>query len=397
MNTFLMILQILIILIAPIFLIKLRNSKFISFLGTTGTAYLIGILLALIIYLLNKFELNLSFNSDVSEIGSHVAIGLAIPLLLFSTNLKSIKNLSKKSLTAFSLLTISVVVVSVILGIIFNSKLPLSDKLAGMAIGLYTGGTPNLNAIGEILGVESNIIALSNLSDMIIGGIFYIFLLLLCKPLLKRFLGENKTNYYRTNTGNIKNSDILETKSLSIKNIALSIISSFIILIIGALIGLLIFIFSGQKDGTLTSILVPSIMLTSTVLGLCGSAIKKLRETKGNNLIGHYLILVFSIALAMAIDLRKINSTSTYIFVFFSTITACTFILHVILCKIFKIDVDCSMVTLTAGIYGPAFIPAITKQIDNEELTPVGLICGSLGYAIGTFLGVGIAGLLLLI
>ena len=54
------------------------------------------------------------------------------------------------------------------------------------------------------------------------------------------------------------------------------------------------------------------------------------------------------------------------------------------------------MGTATAGIYGPAFIPAITKQIKNDALTVPGLICGSIGYAIGTFLGMGIGLLLLL-
>jgi uncharacterized membrane protein len=60
---------------------------------------------------------------------------------------------------------------------------------------------------------------------------------------------------------------------------------------------------------------------------------------------------------------------------------------HVIMAKLLKIDPDCTMVTLTAGLYGPAFIPAITKQIKNDELTVPGLITGSIGYAIGTFLG----------
>lgn len=398
MNVALMILQIIIIFTVPYFLIKFKDNKFVSILGTTGTAYLIGIALAGIIFIINKFSnLNLSFNADVSEIGSHVAIGLAIPLLLFSTNLKSIKSLSKKSFGAFIILTISVILTSIFYGIIFKSKLPLSDKLSGMAIGLYTGGTPNLNAIGEILGVESSIIAIANLSDMLIGGIFYVFLLTACKPLLKRFLGENKGNYYKNSTKNVINSDVLDANSLNTKQILLSILASFVILVIGAVIGLVIFLLSGQKQGTLTSLLVPSIMITSTVLGLIGSAIKKLRETNGNNLIGHYLILVFSIALSMYIDFSKISSTSTYIFLLFALITITTFIVHTILCKLFKIDVDCSMVTLTAGVYGPAFVPAITKQIDNEELTPVGLICGSLGYAVGTFIGSIFGALLILI
>ena len=46
-----------------------------------------------------------------------------------------------------------------------------------------------------------------------------------------------------------------------------------------------------------------------------------------------------------------------------------------------------SIVTMTAGLYGPAFIPAVTKQLRCDALTAPGLICGALGYAVGTFLG----------
>ena len=147
----------------------------------------------------------------------------------------------------------------------------------------------------------------------------------------------------------------------------------------------------------MASYLVPSIMITATILGLLGSSFKRLREVKGNNLVGHYLILVFSIALAMYIDFEQITPATIQIFLFFAIITIGSFILHSILCKIFKIDVDSAMITLTAGLYGPAFIPAIAKAIDNEKLIPVGLICGSLGYAIGTFIGSGIGYILLIL
>ena len=86
-----------------------------------------------------------------------------------------------------------------------------------MAVGLYTGGTPNLNAIGNILGVDSTIIAMSNLSDMIIGGVFYMFLLLACKPLFKNFLKQNNSNYYKNVVENTLNVDVLETKNITKK------------------------------------------------------------------------------------------------------------------------------------------------------------------------------------
>ena len=51
------------------------------------------------------------------------------------------------------------------------------------------------------------------------------------------------------------------------------------------------------------------------------------------------------------------------------------------------VGADCAIVTMTAGLYGPAFIPAVTKQLRCDALTAPGLICGALGYAVGTFLG----------
>ncbi len=397
MNVVLLILQILIIIFVPVLLIRLRERGIVKFLGTIGMAYLIGILLALVIFLLKKLGVNASFSQPVSEYGSHAAIGVAIPLLLFSTNLKKVKRLSKKSLGSFGLLTISVIVVSFITGLAMKNVLGDSDKLSGMAVGLYTGGTPNLNAIGSILGVDGTTIAMSNLADMLIGGVFYMFLLLLCKPMLKGFLNAKPTNYYVGDKEIVDNVDYFSTKDIDKKPLAFSIFIAVLIAVLGAGVGILIWVITGMKDGTMASYLVPAIMITATVLGLLGSCSKRLRETKGTNLVGHYLILVFSVALSMYIDFTKISVSSLYVFLLFAIITVGSFVLHTILCKIFKIDIDCAMVTLTAGLYGPAFIPAITKQIGNDDLTAVGLICGSLGYAIGTFLGVGLGFLLTVI
>jgi len=91
--------------------------------------------------------------------------------------------------------------------------------------------------------------------------------------------------------------------------------------------------------------------------------------------------------LAASVDLTRLHGNFGRILIFFGLITVLFFAIHIMFSKLFNIDVDCVIVTATAGIYGPAFIPAITKQINNDALTIPGLICGSLGYAVGTFLG----------
>ena len=67
-------------------------------------------------------------------------------------------------------------------------------------------------------------------------------------------------------------------------------------------------------------------------------------------------------------------------------------LLHTLLAKLFRIDADTTLITSTASIYGPAFIPSVANALKNKDVVLPGLICGILGYAIGNYLGIGMAG-----
>jgi uncharacterized membrane protein len=161
--------------------------------------------------------------------------------------------------------------------------------------------------------------------------------------------------------------------------------------LLSALIGIIIWLIKGGIDGRMNDFLVPSLLIGVTVFGIAGSFLRKVRETKGMNVIGQYFILVFSFALASSMDFSNFSSIITDTIILYGTITIGVFIVHGILSYFLKIDADCTIVTLTAGLYGPAFVPAITKQVKNDALTAPGLIVGSIGYAIGTFIGIGLA------
>ena len=69
-------------------------------------------------------------------------------------------------------------------------------------------------------------------------------------------------------------------------------------------------------------------------------------------------------------------------------------ILHLLLARIARIDADTAIITSTAGIYGPAFIVPTANALNNRQVVLPGLICGILGYAVGNYLGIGVALLL---
>ncbi len=381
-------LQIISIILVPLFILKYQRFVLTKWLGTIGTAYVLGMLVSLILYLFNISGIAISLNQDVGEITSHVAITLAIPLLLFGANIKAASKLSKTVLISFGSLILSALIVATLVNYLFANQYENGSVISAMAIGMYTGGTPNFNAIGKMFFLDNQIIALANLSDMMIGSIFYLFLLTLAKPFFKLFLKETKDHHYQNAELKVENTDSYDTKGFKFsKDLFKAIGISFIGVLISAVLGLAVWIILGMEDGRMNDFLVPIMLIGVTLYGIIISLKSKMHEVKYTNVLGQYMILVFSFALASSIDLTKIGSTLVPTLIILATITLGTAILHLFISSLLKTDVDCAIITLTAGIYGPAFIPAVTKQIKNESLTVPGLIIGSIGYAVGTFLG----------
>lgn len=371
----------------PVLILRRREKGLTKLLGTIAMAYLWGILLALAVWLCNRFGLSVKLSADVGQIGSYVCIGLAIPLLMFSTDLGQVRRLTGKVLLSFGLLIASVVAVVLLIGRTYGASFPWGRELSAMATGMYTGGSPNFNAIGVILRVPGDVIAAGNLADMIVGSLFYVLILTLAKPLLGRLLDRKaRQGDYMNPDGEVENVDALYWKGFT-RPLLRNLLLSFGCVAVGAVIGVVLWLLKG---GAITDHLVPPVMIAGTVLGLALSFVPKVRQVPENSAAGHYLILVFSFALSSSLDLSMLGAGLWKTVGLLALLTVCAFTLHAILSRFFRIDADCTVVTMTAGVYGPAFIPAVTGQLKNDKLTAPGLICGALGYAIGTFLGSGL-------
>lgn len=148
--------------------------------------------------------------------------------------------------------------------------------------------------------------------------------------------------------GGAENVDALEWNGFHrgiVRNLALSLAC----VLVGAVIGFAIW---KVKGGALTDPLVPAVMIAGTVLGLALSFVPKVRNVKENSAAGHYLILVFSFALASSLDLGTLGGNLLHTVALLASITVCSALLHLLLCRIFRIGADCAIVTMTAGLYG---------------------------------------------
>ncbi len=371
------ILVVLIMALGPRLMVLLsQRVRFFGILGPVFLCYAGGILLSLV---LPETKIAMSI--------SEILIPIAIPLILFSADLAGVKRLAKPMLNSFILVAVAVSLVAAASYFIYRNTIPEAYKYSGMIVGLYTGGTPNLMAIGSALSVSESHIVLANTSDVLVGGIYFLLLISVMPRLARRFLKPFVKAEAETDAGYIEHleqSFVPKKEAFSLRQIARHlpvVLLGVLSLAIAAGLALLI-------TGTLNVVV---IMLVVTSCGIGFSFIKKVRNAPGSYTVGQYLILAFSFGIGLSFNFGDLNKEALLMLAFFATAQFGALLVHLLLCKACKIDSDTALITSTAGIYGPAFIVPVADSMQNREVVLPGLICGILGYAAGNYLGIGIA------
>ncbi|MFK5856873.1 MAG: DUF819 family protein [Bacteroidota bacterium] len=133
------------------------------------------------------------------------------------------------------------------------------------------------------------------------------------------------------------------------------------------------------------------VILIITTLGILFSLVPSVNKLKNTFELGMYLILIFSIDVASMVDLSNLAEASPNIFYYVFLVIFGSLFLQVVLSAIFKIDTDTVIITSTALICSPPFVPAVAGALKNKEIIVPGLTVGIIGYAVGNYLGVLIA------
>ncbi len=416
------VLLVLFYLLAPVLLIYLcQISHFLNRLGAVVLAYVLGLLIGNIgIFpargarfrellegrtvmpddeLMKFFQSGQLTESDLmaNQIASvqdmiiTIVIPLAIPLLLFSLDLKKWLKMAKGAVLSLVLAMASLLVAIFSGYYLFGGSVANSWQVSGMLIGVYTGGTPNLAAIGTALNVSPDIFILTHTYDLIIGAVALLFLMTVAQRLFNSFLPRFRDVHEpsKIKAMSAEYSHMEDYRSLvrkkevpaMLKALALSVL----IFGIGGGLSFLV----PQSAQTVT------VILTITTLGLLASLIKPVNRLKSSFQMGMYLILIFSLSVSSMANLSEmfqIKFLQLFLYVFW--VVFGSMLIHVGLSKIFKVDADTTIIAITALTYSPPFVPAVAGALKNKEVIISGLTIGILGYAFGTYLGIFIATIL---
>lgn len=372
--------QIALLLGLPFFIARgARSLRLEGWLSPVVLCYLCGIAIGN----LSIFKID----AGISGMAQEGSVALAIPLLLISTHILAWLRQARQTTLSFLLACIAVVFASLLTFFLFPQHEYEGWMISAMLSAGLTGSALNMNAVAIAVDAPESLIGLVNISDIINGGIYLIFLTSIAQKVLRRFLpayvptGEiveeldrdwygSKRNYFR------KGWIFLRAFLLSAVLVGLASGATYLMM--------------GYLHEAVT-------ILMLTVFSIAGSFIPRLRTFTGAYELGQYLLLVFCIAIGMEADIRELVHASPTVFAYSATLFVISIVLHFSLARVFRLDTDTVLITSTAAIFGPPFVPQVASALQNREILFSGIITALAGYAVGNFIGIGVGYLLRLL
>ncbi|MGB8357956.1 MAG: DUF819 family protein [Bacteroidales bacterium] len=337
-------------------------------------------------------ESDLRYNSFVSvqDNMQTVLVVLSIPLILFSLNVRRWLKFSGKGFLSMVLALVSVMVVAVTGYLIFRNKIPECEKIGGMLVGLYTGGSVNLASIAMALRVEPNVFIMTNTYDMIVGAVVILFFISagpaffrLFLPPFKKPTGKDGEDLDFNGIQEQMAEEFDDFSGMFKKGIVLPLLGAVGLALVVTAVGLGVSMLFPGVPTTVTAI------LTITTLGVAASFIPLIRNIKKTFQLGMYFIIAFSIVIASRCDLsvifqaRYLNLLLYVTYAYFGSL-----FLHLLLSWIFRVNADDYMITTTGFVYSPPFVPMVAAALKNKDVILTGLATGLIGWIIGNYIGV---------
>lgn len=314
---------------------------------------------------------------------------LSIFYVLLQVNLKNLRQAGMPMLIIFLVGSLATAI-----GVIIANYLVLDEQLlgelrsplAGMFTGTYTGGSVNFNAVALHYEVqkEGNIYA----AAVAVDNIFTTVYMLLCLAIPLWLQNWKPRSLTKANTSNTT----VETSPDAAATLTLSGLSWL------AAIGLFALFFSLQLAEWLDGFgwhIAPILIITTLALLL--AQIPKVAQLGGSQLVGMLMIYLFLVVIGAFCELSAVSQMGAVaINLFFFIIILVTVHALIIFGVGGLLGYDWYLISIAsqANVGGSTTALALAKTFERSELIIPGFLVGTLGNAVGTYLGFAVAAFL---
>lgn len=303
----------------------------------------------------------------------------AIPLLLFRANLKRILLESGPTLVAFLVATVGVVA-GVLTGVAVITLGDAEAQLAGVFAGTYIGGSINFAGVSQAVGFQQgDYLTAAIAADNVATNIH--FLVLLAIPGLVWVTRHYPTHHFDAAAAgeDIDHSGLHRIANLDIFGLIAALALAFGLAALGNYI-------AGAIGAPQVAILIITVL--ALLVGVLAPGL--VDKLSGDYEAGNVLMFIFLATIGASADIFVLIGLAPILFLFAMIIVTVHMIILFIAGKFMKLDIAELIVASCATIGGPASAAALASAKGWRELVTPGVLVGSLGYAIGTFIGVGL-------
>jgi uncharacterized membrane protein len=258
------------------------------------------------------------------------------------------------------------------------------NALGGMFVGTYTGGSVNFNALALNYGMmrEGVLFGSAVVVDNIITAAWMAASLALPRlllPVWRRAARSVQSSGRKAITG-------LQEDTESIHPLDLG-------LVLGLGLGAVWISEVAAEAIANAGFRIPSVIVL-TLLALICAQIPAVSRLKGIKVLGMFAIYLFLTVIGAFCDLATLKDAGG-LGLTLLVLTTVTVVVHGLVtftaAWLMRIDLDIAAVASQANVGGPASALAVARSFGRSDLVLPGVLLGSLGYALGTFLGFWVA------
>ena len=315
------------------------------------------------------------------------AAPLGLFFLLLQVKLKDLKLAGLPMITMFligSAATIAGVVIGYYILSPQHHDVNHAYAVAGMYTGTYIGGSANLNAVALEYGVnkEGTLFAAINAADNIITTI-WMMLTLILPSIFQRYIPRKRKiapQFEKLSDEELRSQLLQPVTSMRLNDIALLLA-----------LGVGTMFISMQAASYIKGL--PSILVLTT-LALLFAQLPFVQKLQGSKIIGFLLIMLFLAVVGAYCDINALLKSGTAAGTLLLWVTLIVFIhgiLIFLIGGILRQDWDIISIASNANIGGATSAPVCANSIGRPDLQLPGLLAGSVGNAIGTYLGIIVA------
>lgn len=347
----------------------------------TLVAKISGAIMALIIaLLLSNFNI-IPLESKVYDDVWGYVVPIAIPLLLFQCDIKKIWKESGRLAIIFLLSSVGTMLGAVVGFYLLREYIPTLNNIAGTMTASYIGGGVNFVAVQTALNLDKQLASALIVSDNLLMVLYFFVLIII--PTIPFFNKYFKREY----RNDIKNMDDKKEvkRAITLEDVAFNFTIS--VLIVAVSFGFSDLILAEDRGYVINFLANKYILLTSITVILATVFSTFFKKLIGSQEIGTFLIYIFFAVIGIPASIKSIVVNSPLLLVFCAIMVIINMVITFAFAKLFNFSLEEAILVSNANIGGPttATAMAISKGW-TKYVAPVMLV-GTLGYVIGTYLG----------